>query len=149
VETTKNFIVIAGAISVVVILAILSFVLGWFGEAAQVAREEASPRAILKKYEWFKDTAAQLQRKQADIRVMDARLKPMRDVPRTEMDRHDKAELAQVEAERFGLVSSFNSLAAEYNAAMSKINYRFCNVGDLPEGADQPLPREFARYKTD
>ena len=39
-----------------------------------------------------------------------------------------------------------NQLCAEYNSAMSKFNYRFTNIGDLPEGATEPLPREYKPY---
>jgi hypothetical protein len=41
---------------------------------------------------------------------------------------------------------SFNQLAADYNAQMAKINYAFCNVGQLPQGATTPLPREYKPY---
>jgi hypothetical protein len=48
-----------------------------------------------------------------------------------------------------GIKASYRTLAAEYNAAMAKFNYRFANAGDLPEGATEPLPREFATYAID
>ena len=55
----------------IALLSALVFVLGagfgWFGEAAQVTREEFGPRAMLGKYEWFKDAAAQLEKKQAVV----------------------------------------------------------------------------------
>lgn len=50
------------------------------------------------------------------------------------------------QAEVAGVKASYNSLAAEYNAQMAKINWRFCNRGQLFKGADEPLPREFALY---
>jgi len=52
------------------------------------------------------------------------------------------------QSEVAGITASYNALAADYNAQMSKINYRFCNVGDLPRGATDPLPREFKPYQT-
>ena len=48
-----------------------------------------------------------------------------------------------------GVKASYNGLAAEYNAQMAKFNWQFCNVGDLPKGADVALPREFKPYVTD
>lgn len=42
--------------------------------------------------------------------------------------------------------ASYNSLAVEYNAAMAKINFSFTNIGELPKGASQPLPREYKPY---
>jgi hypothetical protein len=50
---------IAGSI-VLVVLPITCIAVGWFGEAATVAREELGPRALLKKYAWFKDAAASI-----------------------------------------------------------------------------------------
>jgi len=31
---------------------------------------------------------------------------------------------------------------------MAKFNWAFANVGELPKGADRPLPREFKPYET-
>lgn len=101
-------------------------------EAANVAQSELGPAALLKKYTWFKDAAASLDAKRADIAVYESMA-----------SKHGNSELA--DSEVAGMKASYNRLAAEYNAAMSKINYRFCNVGDLPPGAE-PLPREFRNY---
>ena len=90
----------------------------------------------------------QLSKKNADLMMFDARVKELRATPRKEMDRHDKAELSLSIAERLGVASSYNQLAAEYNSNMAKINYRFCNVGDLPEGAEEVLPKGYPEYKT-
>ncbi len=61
--------------------------------------------------------------------------------PRTDLEQYNlwTTELA-------GVIAAYNSLAAEYNAQMAKENWAFCNVGDLPAGATEPLPREFAAY---
>ena len=122
------------------------------GEAYDVAREEVGPRALLKKYEWFKDVAAQLDKKQADIEVYESRLVSLeqmykgvarKDWPRTDLEQSNIWRL-----EVAGIKASYNSLAAQYNANMSKINYAFTNVGDLPPGAVEPLPRSFREYVT-
>lgn len=122
----------------------------WLTESGQVAREEFNPRVALKRYEWFKDAAAELDRKRADISVMQKSLaeleKSYAGTPRRDWAEGDRSELAQLTAELNGLRSSYNDLAAQYNAAMAKINYAFANVGQLPQGAQEPLPREFKAY---
>jgi len=121
-------------------------VFGWFGEAARVARQEFGPKAVLQKYEWFKDAAAQLDKKRADIEVYGSRLKGMESdydgVPRREWDRTDKEQMSIWQAELAGVKASYNSLAAEYNAQMSKFNWSFANAGELPAGATEVLPSE-------
>lgn len=128
-------------------------VTSWFGEAAQVAREEFGPRELLKKYEWFKDCAAQLDAKQADIKVFFARIKALEecyeDERRKDWAREDRQQHAVWQSEVAGVKASYNGLAAEYNAQMAKFNWRFCNAGTLPEGADVPLPREYRAYRTE
>ena len=80
----------------------LSFVLGVFGEAAEVAQEEFGPRALLKKYEQFKDQSAMLDKKVADIGVYEVNLAEFDSMDRKEMDRFDKAEKAQLKLELAG-----------------------------------------------
>lgn len=122
------------------------------GEAYDVAREEVGPRALLKKYEWFKDASAQLDKKQADITIYESRLTDLeetyKNVPRQNWPRTDLEQSNIWRLEVAGIKASYNSLAAQYNAAMSKVNYAFCNIGDLPPGAVEPLPRSFREYLT-
>lgn len=135
-------------------LGALGGVLGWFSEAQTVAREEFGPRAMLEKYEWFKDMSAQIDKKQADIKVYQARVDEMRNgyknegIPRSKWDRVDKQQFSQWQAEVSGVIASYNALAADYNAQMAKFNWRFANRGELPQGAGEPLPREFKPYET-
>lgn len=103
----------------------------WFGEAAQVAREQFGPRGGLAKYEWFKNAHAQLQRKRSDLDAFKARM----DAARARADRGDRfaAERADLtESEWIGLLSSYNGLVAEYNAASSKFNWAPFK-GEVPE----------------
>lgn len=134
-------------------LAIGGWVLRYAGEAAEVAYEETSPRALLKKYEWFKDAAADLDAKHATIKVYDQRSKDLEadyeETPRKDWPRDDRQQMSQWNTEKAGVVASYNSLASEYNSQMAKINYAFTNVGELPKGAEKPLPREYREYKTD
>ena len=125
-------------------------IFGMFNEAVQVTREEFGPREMLRKYEWFKDAAAQLESKRSNIKASFAREKDLSSQyvgeKRKDWPEDDRREMGMLRAERVGMLASFNSLAAEYNAAMVKFNYAFANRGELPKGAGEPLPREFKRY---
>lgn len=133
------------------LLGILGKGCGWFSEAAQVAREEFGPRELLRKYEWFKDAAAQLDKKRADMKVYDARLGALAEAykgkSRGEWPRDDREQSSIWMSEAAGIRASYNTLAADYNAQMAKFNWRFCEAGRLPEGASEPLPREFKPYE--
>lgn len=119
---------------------------------AQVIQKEFYPDALLKKYEWFKDTSAALDKKQADMKVYDTRIKSLTDayegVARSKWPRDDREQMSIWQSEAAGIRASYNQLAAEYNAQMVKFNWRFTNTGDLPPGAVTPLPREFKTYET-
>lgn len=138
-------------IPVLIVLSVTGAVLGWFGEAQQVAREEFGPREMLRKYEWFKDAAAGLDKKVADISMYDSRIAKLeedwKDTPRKEWPKDVRTRLDQWEAYRIGIRSSYNMLAADYNAQMAKFNWRFAEAGRLPEGATTPLPREYKPYQ--
>lgn len=120
--------------------------LGWFHQATTVVAEEFSPREMLRKYEWFKEASAQLDKKQADIALYHTRMAAM-PPDRATWDRTDKETFAQWQSELLGVTASYNALAADYNAQMAKINWRFANAGMLPQGATEPLPREFKPYE--
>jgi hypothetical protein len=130
---------------------VLSYGIGWIGEAGQVVKEQFSPRVLLQKYEWFKDASAQLDAKVANIDAAQARIKSMNETyagtPRNQWVRADVEQYNLWQNEVSGLKANFNGLAAEYNAAMAKANYRFTNAGDLPAGATKVLPREFKPYQ--
>ena len=139
-------------ISLLFSIVLLGHMLGWFGEAAQVAQEQFGPRAMLKKYETFKDQAAALDAKRANIEASKARMKNMEQtyagVPRTHWARPDLEQYNLWSTEVAGMLASYNDLAAQYNAEMAKVNWRFANAGDLPAGATVPLPREFKPYES-
>jgi hypothetical protein len=127
--------------------------MNWLTSGSRLVQKETSPEPLLRKYEWFKDAAAQLDKKQADIRVYEKRSKDLKEAlgnkPRNQWDRDDREALNQWATELAGVKTSYNSLAAEYNSAMAKENWRFCEVGRLPQGADRPLPREYKPYATE
>lgn len=119
--------------------------------AAKVVKQEFYPDALLRKYEYFKDVSAALDKKQADIRIYEVKFNLLaseyKGVPRRQWAREDREQWAMWASEVAGIKASYNTLAAEYNAQMSKFNWRFTNVGDLPPGAVTPLPREVKPYE--
>lgn len=148
------------AATLVVVMVFFSFVglgacaIGLFSgaadNAAKVIQKEFYPDALLRKYEWFKDASAALDKKQADITVYDARLKFLNDqyvgLKRAEWPRDDREQSSIWQSELAGVKASYNSLAAEYNSEMVKFNYQFANLGELPRGG-QPVPREYRPYQ--
>lgn len=136
--------VMIGIFALCLVGGVAAYAFGWFGEAAQVAKEEFGPRASLRKYEWFKDAAQQLQAKKANIESSEADLAVAKaewagtaptDVPR---DVREAMDLRRKEV--LGLKANFNQLAAEYNANVGKVNWSAMNVDDLPS--------EFTQYVT-
>lgn len=126
--------------------------MGWFSEAAQVAQEEFGARALLTKYEWFKEASAALDAKRASIGVYERRFEALKaeygSQPRSAWSREDREQWNLWTAEVAGVTASYNLLAADYNAQMAKFHWQFANVGQLPQGATQPLPREYKPYET-
>lgn len=133
----------------ITILAVLSSC-QYVSDAKKTAYQEFKPSTLLKKYEWFKDASAQLDKKIADIKVYQGRLDEMnksyQGVSRKDWAREDREQLSVWMSELAGIKASYNTLAAEYNAQMAKFNWQFCNAGTLPQGASQPLPREYKPY---
>lgn len=123
------------------VIAAIGFGFELIGRTAEVAHQEFGAKASLAKYEWFKDAAAQLQKKQADIRVYEGRLHTLTaaygDEPHSQWDRTDKEAYGLAVTEIAGIKASYNALAAEYNSQSSKFNWKFAQ-GDLPQ-IIQPL----------
>lgn len=119
-------------------------------DAIVTAEKELTPSALLRKYEWFKNALASLDKKRNDIKVFEARLAEIEALnvgtPRNQWSRIDLEASQQARTELAGVKGSYNLLAAEYNAQMAKINWRFTNVGGLPQGHSETLPREVAEY---
>lgn len=133
----------------IITLSVGGCALGWFGRAVDVVQQQVDPFELQRKYELFKDEASQLDKKQADIRLYERRFKAFGskglECPET-LSRARSEQCLVWTQEVVGVIASYNSLAAEYNSAMSKWNYAFCNIGSLPKGADVALPREFRPY---
>lgn len=131
-------------------LGIVGWGFGFLQNGGEVAKKEFYPDALLKKYEWFKDASAQLDNKQATIKVLEQRIINLKNdygnKTRDQWARNDRESYNQWTTEVAGVKASYNSLAAEYNAQMVKFNWKFTNVGDMPPGAENPLPREYKQY---
>lgn len=120
------------------------FASGWMNDAQKTAHKEFDPSALLKKYEQFKDISAAIDKKRADIDLYTAEIREMNQDK--DMDRDDKFYLQQRKSELLGIIAVHNDLCSQYNSAMSKFNYRFCNRGDMPVTNLEPLPREYKPY---
>lgn len=135
-----------------VILAAIVFTpsCNYINDAKDTAFDEFKPSALLKKYEDFKEMSAVLDKKLADLKVYESRFIDLKDqyagVARKEWAREDREQYNLWQSEQAGIKASYNDLAAQYNADMSKWNYQFCNIGTLPQGATNPLPREYKPY---
>lgn len=138
------------AIGLFILFVIVLSVMNWFGKVTDVISEEIDPRNVQVKYEEFKIMHATLESKLANIDVQAGKIDNMEEsyegILRNEWNRADINSYNLWQSELDGTIMSFNNLADDYNAAMAMWNYRFCNIGTLPEGATEPLPREFAQY---
>lgn len=120
----------------------------------KTVEQQFSPSELLRKYEWFKDASSQCENKLATLKTYESRFRDMKQgygsdsLKRRNWSRPDVEQWNVWESEYLGVKASYNDLAAEYNAAMVKFNYSFCNVGQLPQGAGVALPREFKPYLT-
>lgn len=125
---------VLGIVVLTLLIGGIGYTLGWFGEAAQVARDEFGPRATVRKYEWFKDTAQALRRQQADIQVQEATIAryQLDYGPIAQWPRDVRETYAQRQAELTGLKLMFNQTAAMYNANVAKVNWSHVNVDGLP-----------------
>lgn len=122
-------------------------------DTANVVVDEFSPSVLLKKYEEFKDMSAVLDKKTADIKVYENRFTSLKEeyggVARSQWAKEDREQYNLWMSELAGISASYNDVAARYNSNMVKFNYRFTNVGELPQGATEPLPREYKPYLTE
>jgi hypothetical protein len=141
---------VLGGLLLIMALVLMGTVCSVCGNVNRVVQKEFYPNALLRKYEWFKDASASLDKKIADIEVYSSRFQALESSyagqPRTAWAREDREQWAVWQSEVAGVKASYNGLAAEYNAQMVKFNWRFTNVGDLPPGSTMPLPREYKPY---
>lgn len=129
------------AVGILIFLSIFNFTCRMAGDGLKTVESEYKPSVLLKKYEYFKNLSGAIDKKDADIQMYQAEISTMK-----VEDKDDKFYLQQRKSELIGIIAVRNTLCSEYNIAMSKFNYRFCNVGDLPETNLTPLPREYKPY---
>jgi len=118
---------------IVAVLGVVGYVLGWFGEAAQVAQKEFGPKAALAKYEWFKEQSAAIKKMDQDVAMFEQRGKDIDAQYASYGADHAKWPLdVRVEYNRakgqsrddlVAVASQRNNLVKEYNAASSKFNW--------------------------
>lgn len=128
---------------------------GYTEEAREVTWQETRPMVLIKKYRAFKDMAAKLDAQQADILAKKKSLKRLE--TRLASAKNDRVienlsnEQSLQEQEIYGLISSFNAIASDYNRRMADIGWAFCNVGKMPAGLEEEsaLKRSYATYKTE
>jgi len=128
----------------IVVLGVISYALGWFGEAASVAQDEFGPKAALEKYEWFKDQSARIEKSKADIMTFEERVKGIekqysgygKDMakwpPHIQVQYNSAKQTSRDDLT--AIVSNYNNLVKEYNAASSKFNWvPFKTKSDKPK----------------
>jgi hypothetical protein len=149
-STGKIVLSVVGTLVLIAVLMVIGFGGRMFQNKLDTQYNQYSDSAVLKKYEDFKNMHAALDAKRADITIATSNIKAIEDankgVARKDWSRDDRSDWSQKRAELSGIQMSYNSLAAEYNAQMSKDNWQFANKGTLPAGATEPLPREAAPY---
>lgn len=120
---------------------IMSNILYFCNDANKTVKNEFSVSKLLQKYEYFKDLSSAIDNKRANILLYETQLSAIKD--------HSSFQYQQMQTELMGIIAIHNNLCAEYNSAMSKFNYAFCNKGSLPNSNLEPLPREYKPYITD
>lgn len=135
-----------GIIALTVVFSVLGLITGGVNDGAKVVQKEFYPSALLTKYEWFKDASAALDAKAATIQVYAKRVEVLEAKYKGQQESRDVREQLFIwSSEVADIKASYNSLAGEYNAEMVKFNWRFTNVGDVPQGG-KALPREYKPY---
>jgi hypothetical protein len=126
--------IITWIVGLSIILGSIGYVLGWFSDAAQVAKDEFGPEAAMQKYEWFIDQANRIQKMDQDI--INLRAKKENTSTQFETDYGKKKDWDVVTKATYQkeinlateqlntTIAQRNGLAADYNAASEKFNWR-------------------------
>ena len=117
-----------------------------------MTQDEFEPRELLRKYEWFKDAAAQLDKKQADVQVYRIRLTALEasygTVPRHQWDRTDKQHTQSVG----GRIGRCDGQLQQSRRAIQRANGEV-SIGALPmpvisrPAPVNPCPRAYTSYQ--
>ena len=135
--------VIGPIIGVIILIGIVGYVMGWFSEAASVAKDEFGAKAALEKYEWFKDQSARIEKASADILTFEQRVKSVDKQYAEYGDKKNWSPDIRVQYNHakeisrddlVSVVSNFNNLVRDYNAQSSKFNWvPFKTKSDKPK----------------
>jgi len=121
-------------VGIMVLFLLVGYSLGWFGEAAKVAKEEFGPTAALQKYEWFIEQANRIEKMDKDVSMFELRLAKIED--QYEAYGSDKSkwppdirvqynrEYQQGREDLLAVASQRNNLVRDYNAASEKFNWK-------------------------
>ena len=138
-------------VAVSIVLGVVGFGMGWFGNLGNTAMKEASPSALLEKYRGFLADQNALESIQHNIDVTQAQIKNLEaqypGKTRAEWSRDDRDQWNDLSNSVTAQKLNFNRIARDYNTRMKDFSYRFTNVGDLPTGATVVLHREFVLYQ--
>lgn len=117
----------------IVLLFGIGYVLGWFGSAAKVAKDEFGPQAALTKYEWFIDRQNAIEKMDQDVVLFENRRADVERKYRGYGDDMSKwpldvrvsynRESGQARDDLVAVVSQRNNLVKEYNAESEKFNW--------------------------
>jgi len=90
----------------------LGILLNTCSDTEKVINKEFSPSALLKKYEYFKDASAAIDKQRADIDMYQKEIESM-----SSTDKDDKFYIQQRKSELIGIISIHNQLCSDYNLA--------------------------------
>jgi len=130
-----------------IVISIIGYGLGWFGEAAQVAKDELGPKRAAEKYTWFLQQAKYVKEADANIRIY--RQKDTVITKQYERDygtNHKTWDMLasqnyqkDVRTNRDQLsaaIAARNNLVADYNAASANFLWApFKSKSDCPDSA--------------
>lgn len=138
---------------IILVLSVAVYIFGWFGEAAQVAKEEFGPSAALEKYEWFIDQANFIEKMNKDIEIFQNRITKVNKEfsaygenkskwpPHIQIQYNDR--ISNVRDDLAAIMSQRNNLVKDYNAESNKFNWKpFKTKPDLPK-------EHYEEYQTD
>lgn len=135
-------------LAVFIVVGVGAFTCNIWNDSIKTVQKEFAPSALLKKYEYFKDLSAAIDKKRADVDIYTEALQEYYDSSGKMLatDKETKFYIEQRRSELLGIISVHNQLCSDYNGAMAKFNYRFTNKGDVPASNLEPLPREYRPY---
>lgn len=124
-------------IGCIIALSGISYVAGWFGQAADVAQEEFGPRAALQKYEWFKDQAAAIKTAELSRDQFKSSLKDLEEKQEKAPDAISRqlmeGNVTNARNDLTAFEANLKNLKEEFNAASAKFNWSAFKDSDIPQ----------------